>query len=217
MPDQRSEISRNMVERYSKRYAEMGYDVKTLGWGSAEQQAYRFDQLVRHSEDFKDKQMLDIGCGFGDLARHFMDRGLAFRSYLGWDLNPDLISEARNRWETVGNVSFGQWDISMNKCEEPVAEVGVMIGVLNLNLGEQMDNYTYSFNAIDNALTAVSDLLVVDFLSNRLDPSYPEEDFVFYHDPQKMLGWALERYPDVRLLHDYAPIPQKEFMLFIHK
>ena len=40
------EISEQMIARYSKRYNEMGYHVHTLGWGSKEQQDYRFNQTL---------------------------------------------------------------------------------------------------------------------------------------------------------------------------
>ena len=59
--------------------------------------------------------------------------------------------------------------------------------------------------------------LVVDFLSTSLTPDYPKEDAVFYHDPEKMLSFALGLTPNVTLIHDYPPIPQKEFMLVLHR
>jgi predicted alpha/beta hydrolase len=55
-------IYEETVERYSNRYKKLGYDVKTLGWGSVEQQEYRFSQTL--DIDFKDKSIVDIGCGF---------------------------------------------------------------------------------------------------------------------------------------------------------
>jgi hypothetical protein len=68
---------------------------------------------------------------------------------------------------------------------------------------------------IQKAFSSVSETLVVDFLSLYRTPDYPEEDFVFYHDPSAMLTFALSLTPNVRLIHDYAPIPQKEFMLVL--
>jgi len=63
----------------------------------------------------------------------------------------------------------------------------------------------------------VRELLVVDFLSLQYAPNYPKEDFVFYHDPLKMLEFAFELTPNVLLKHNYAPIPQREFMLYLYK
>ena len=96
-----------------------------------------------------------------------------------------------------------------------VATVGVMLGVLNFNFKESYDNIAFSKMMIQKAFSAVSETLVVDFLSLYRTPDYPEEDFVFYHDPAAMLAFALELTPNVRLIHNYAPIPQKEFMLVL--
>ena len=68
---------------------------------------------------------------------------------------------------------------------------------------------------IKKAFSAVSETLVVDFLSLYRIPDYPKEDFVFYHDPSEMLAFALELTPNVRLIHDYEAIPQKEFTLVL--
>jgi hypothetical protein len=66
------DISERMVTRYSDRYKKLGYDVKTLGWGSKEQQLARFEQTVKGDGeiDFTAKTILDIGCGFGDPWRN---------------------------------------------------------------------------------------------------------------------------------------------------
>ena len=54
------------VERYSGRYKKLKYDVRTLGWGTKEQQNYRFLQTIDNRIEFNGKRILDIGCGFGD-------------------------------------------------------------------------------------------------------------------------------------------------------
>ena len=39
-------IAKQTCSRYSQRYREMGYNVRTLGWGSTEQQELRFDRVL---------------------------------------------------------------------------------------------------------------------------------------------------------------------------
>jgi len=92
-----------------------------------------------------------------------------------------------------------------------------MLGVLNLNFHDKVDNYEYTMEFIRKTFSLSKKLLIVDFLSDRLVPNYPKEDFVFYHDPLKMLEFALSLTNNVILKHDYKPIPQKEFMLFLYK
>jgi SAM-dependent methyltransferase len=211
------EISENMMSRYSERYKKLGYDVKTLGWGSKEQQTKRFDQVLKTGISIQDKTLLDIGCGFGDLAKHLLDNSIRFKSYLGWDLNHDLIDEARTIWKTIEIVNFDVQDISRVETNIPVANIGVMLGVLNLNLKNKIDNYVYAETLIRNAFQRVDRCLVVDFLSARLDDSYPREDFVFYYDPSKIVNIISSMSDNWTVHHNYAPIPQKEFMVTIYK
>ncbi|MDI7158388.1 hypothetical protein QMM53_17975 [Leptospira santarosai] len=39
-------ITNELLERYSKRFQRLGKDIKTLGWGTVEQQRYRFLQSI---------------------------------------------------------------------------------------------------------------------------------------------------------------------------
>lgn len=211
MNDELIAIAKSTVARYSDRYKKLGRHVHTLGWGNEEQQHYRFAQVLRAAA-LEGKSVLDIGCGFGDFFTSCIDADYKIGHYTGWDINPDLISEAKKQYpESTFTV--------VNLAEQvellAVAEVGVMLGVLNLNFKDDYDNLKFSKMMIEKAFSAVSESLVVDFLSIYRTPDYPEEDFVFYHDPTEMLAFALELTPNVRLLHDYAPIPQKEFMLVL--
>ena len=211
------DISAKMVSRYSKRYSQLGYNVKTLGWGSVEQQEYRFSQSLSAISSFTGKHVLDIGCGFGDYYKFLKKVGSQPEFYTGYDLNPDLINEAKKHSILDSSVNFYVSNIFEKEIYEPQADIVVMFGVLNLALSGVIDNYEYSFKAIKNSFSLAKDLIVVDFLSTMLDKSYPKEDFVFYHDPIKMLEFALQLSPKVALKQDYSPIPQREFMLFIYK
>ena len=115
------------------------------------------------------------------------------------------------------NFDFVKQDIAKNNIKKDNFDIGIMLGLLNFNLKKEFDNYEYSQIMIKNAFNLVDKLLIVDFLSTKLTTSYPKEDFVFYHDPAQMLNFAFELSNNVVLKHNYAPIPQKEFMLFIYK
>lgn len=204
-------IAKSTVARYSDRYQKLGRNVRTLGWGSEEHQRYRFEQVLR-AVSLKGKNVLDIGCGFGDFLSSCSDAGCKLECYTGWDINPDLIAEAKLQHPSS---TFYVLNLAEQKELNSVAAVGVMLGVLNFNFKEAYDNMAFSKMMIQKAFSTVSETLVVDFLSLYRTPDYPEEDFVFYHDPAEMLAFALELTPNARLLHDYSPIPQKEFMLVL--
>jgi len=208
-------VSEATVARYSGRYRELGRHIRTLGWGSEAQQRYRFDRVM-DSVALSGKRLLDIGCGFGDLLHYARSVGTAPASYLGWDINPDLIREA-NTLNNDPAASFEVVNLLEAPKSPPVAQTGVMLGLLNFNLKGKPDNLEYSKAMIRQAFEKVSETLVVDFLSTYLTPEYPPEESVYYHDPAIMLSFALELTPEVVLKHDYAPIPQKEFMLILKK
>jgi SAM-dependent methyltransferase len=218
MKEEIKEISEQMIERYSRRYREMGYNVKTLGWGSTEQQQYRFQQTLSVPVEFAGKSVLDIGCGFGDYGDFLIRENIEFEKYTGWDINVDLIREAQTRKSAEAKFEFQVENIALlEEKQDAKFDVGVMLGVLNLNLKGKVDNYEYSKKNISTAFSLVKDVLIVDFLSTNLSLDYPKEDFVFYHDPLKMIEFAFTLSSNVVLKHDYAAIPQKEFMLFIYK
>jgi|APSaa5957512535_1039671.scaffolds.fasta_scaffold123522_2 SAM-dependent methyltransferase len=208
-------IAKQTCSRYSQRYREMGYNVRTLGWGSTEQQELRFDRVL-NTVNLNGRHILDIGCGFGDLLTFCLKNNTTPSKYTGWDINPDLIEEAEKR-HAKEIAKFSVVNLTDSKEHSNVADVGIMLGLLNFNLGESFKNIDYTKMMLTDAFECVSEALVVDFLSTNLDPEYPKEDFVFYHNPAEILEFALTLTPNVKLIHDYPAIPQKEFILVLHK
>ncbi|MCS3634883.1 SAM-dependent methyltransferase [Salinibacter ruber] len=215
MTEKVSDISRKNEKRYSERYENLGYDIQTIGWGSENQQQIRFKQTFYCGVELGGKEILDIGCGFGDYMDFLTRHGVSVDSYEGWDLSPNLIEEAQDRYGEHDSAQFEVRDLFEVE-PRPIADVAVMIGLLNLKY-EEVDNYNYSKKAIRRAFGLVREGLIVDFLSVHRTEDYPREEFVFYHDPSVMLDFAFELTGDVRLKHDYEPIPQKEFMITLVK
>ena len=208
-------ISEQTVDRYTQRLRKLGEDVKTLGWGSTDQQLYRFHNFT-NSIDLTNKSILDIGCGFGDLFGHLQRERVPFSRYTGWDINSEFVAIATRKF-SGSQVGFSCFDILNNTIGSIQADVGVMLGLLNYKYNQPEANLSMTKQVISNAFSSVGHCLYVDFLSSFTHPSYPKEDLVFYHSPVIMLEIALSISSNVRLLHDYAPIPQKEFALVIYK
>lgn len=210
-------IALQTLKRYTQRYDQLGKNIRTLGWGNAEQQQYRFLQTLV-ATDFNNKSILDVGCGFADLLTFLKQNSINPSYYTGWDLNPAFIKECQAINEK--NTSFDVIDISqkdqiLQKSES--FDIVIMLGLLNYNLGDKDINVAFSRTLIQNAFSLVKEVLIVDFLSTKVSPDYPQESFVFYHEPSQMLDFALSLSHNVVLKHNFASIPQKEFMLFIYK
>jgi len=208
-------ISDETIQRYTKRYKKLGHNIKTLGWGTKEQQKYRFFITLDETINFSDKSILDIGCGFGDYFDFLKSNNTGFSKYIGFDINENLINEAKKLYSSKKSTFTVINILESNK--KNIADIGIMLGLLNFNLKDTFDNYEYSKQMISKAFNLVNEVLVVDFLSTNLTSDYPKEDFVFYHDPLEILKFALSLSSNVVIKHNYAPIPQKEFMLFIYK
>ena len=84
-------------------------------------------------------------------------------------------------------------------------------------VGFDIDNETFSKKMIAAAFKISKKAVIVDMLSLMIDSSYAKEDFVFYHNPLKMLDFSLSLTPHVQLRHDYGSIPQREFLLILRK
>jgi SAM-dependent methyltransferase len=208
-----TEVERATIERYSARFEKFGTDPRTLGWDTQTNQEIRFG-AVASLIDCRGKAVLDIGCGFGDFYDFLSRSGRQPASYFGIDINPTLLDAARSRSDC--RVRYERRNLLTNPFPTPVADVGVMLGVLNFRLAT-MDNIHYADAMIGAAFTAVREALVVDFLSAQRAPDYPEESFVYYYRPEERLASALALTADVVLKHDYPAIPQKEFVLLLRK
>ena len=209
------DISDSIINRYSVRLKKYGSNVKTLGWGSKEQQLRRFDEFLKYIPDIKNKSIVDIGCGLGDFYSYVGKSKC--KSYTGIDINPDLINTAKKNFEEDKSVKFMCKNLTYETSEKPISNIGIMIGVLNLNFKGKIDNLEFTKRMISNALTYVDEILLVDFISSHVTKDYPREDFIFYHDPTEILNFALGLSNNISLIHNYSPIPQKEFLICIHK
>ncbi|BAO43215.1 class I SAM-dependent methyltransferase [Thiolapillus brandeum] len=77
-----------------------GYHPNALLWSSREVQEQRFRVLLEMSGIGAGESLLDVGCGFGDLASWLERQGVPVE-YTGIDLSPELLEEGGRRFPDI--------------------------------------------------------------------------------------------------------------------
>jgi len=206
-------INKQTLERYNKRLAEQGPGAYALGWGTEDYQRKRFHDLLHalKPEDINGKTVLDIGCGLADLYSFLKEQGFELKNYVGTDINSQFLAIAQQRYP---DCTFEPRDLMLDPYAEPVADIGIMLGVMNFKLA---DNKQYAREMIKKAFAAVRETLVVNVISDVHNDEYPREPTIHYYKPNELLAFAQTLTPFCSLIHDYKGQPQHECMLVMRK
>ncbi len=193
------------IERYEKRYEDLGHDIKVVGWRSKKQQYARFKVLCQIA-DLNDKSVLDMGCGFGHLFDYLERKNNKLISYLGIDLSPKLIKEAK-RLHKGKKADFTVVDIqneSLNKKFDYVIASGLFNAKLKDNLGFMKSLVTEMFKLCNKGLAFNMTTDYVDYKDKNL----------YYFNPEKVFNFCKILTKRVCLRHDYMPY---EFTIYLYK
>ena len=195
-----------IIERYSRRFEQYGYDPKTLGWDKGKQQI-RFT-LLTSQYDFRGKKVLDIGCGFGDLNQMLEQLAGSEYEYQGVDLVPVLTEKAKELYPAE-NVRFACTDILAEDFMGDY-DYAVASGLFNLKFRDAA-NYDFIEAVMHKALSISRDGVAFDFLSDKV---VYQNSRTFHSSPERILGMAYKHSRNIILRNDYMPF---EFAVFINK
>jgi len=197
---------RALAAVYNERLGRFGNHHKTVGWGSAEDQALRFEVLCR-GLSLEGRRILDVGCGLGDFVpwarRKFGD---SF-SYHGVDVAADLVERARELHGDERRL-FSSGLLEDNVDEGERFDFVICSGTFSLRIS---DNWGSMQNVFQLAWKRTDGVLAANFLSTYVDYQL-EKDFHF--DPCEVFSFAREMTPYVTLYHDY---PLYEFSVQLHR
>jgi len=205
-------IENETIERYNRRLDQYGFEARSLGWDTKEHQFVRFATATRHL-DFSKKHILDIGCGFSDFFGYLVQKNIPIRRYSGIDINERLITISKKRFPEN---HYEVRNILINNYSEPQADIITLFGLLNFKM-KDTENLDYTGKMITESWKITRGALVIDFLSTNLCKTYPKEEAVYYHNPEDVLDMCFRLSDNLILLHNYPPIPQKEFMVILLK
>ena len=198
----KAEDKRRVLDLYGGRFKEFGYDVRTVGWSNQSDQRLRFAVLCRDVE-LSGRRILDVGCGLGDFVGFLDERGVRDFDYLGIDIVPDLVREARQRFGDDPRRRFAAADFLD---DEQFGEFDVVVssGALSLRIS---DNPTIARQSVAKMFGLCRQMAAVNFLSTYVDYQTPKN---FHYEPEVMFTYVRSLTPWVRIYHDY---PLYEFTL----
>jgi SAM-dependent methyltransferase len=197
MDDQEKRETR---DRYDRRLDEYGYSPQTLGWHKR-QHLLRYEILLSHW-DLDGAELLDFGCGFGDMHAYCQESGRSSLRYHGLDLNPRLIEEGARRHPGADLFVCD----ALEKGLPATYDVILASGIYNFRL---KDNWDLIARTFDLFARHSRQGFAVNFLSNRVDYA---EDSLYYADPPKILDLCYGYSRRVLLRQDYMPF---EFSVFV--
>lgn len=195
---------KKIIERYNERFRQFGVSIATLNSGTEERRQLRFD-ILREVGISSGDSILDLGCGFGDFLLYCRNHDLK-AEYLGIDINPLLIAEARKRFPE------GRFEVKDIQTD-PIPEVDYVISTSSFNVKlEKQDNYEFAEDILRKSYKLARKGVAIDFMSDYVEFRGSDKE-IFYYSPEKMFSIAKKISKRVCLRHDY---PLFDFCIYIY-
>jgi SAM-dependent methyltransferase len=157
------------IERYyTAKIAKHGPTPFGVDWESVPAQQLRFVQLLKVCDLSRPLSLNDIGCGWGALLGFLEQRAAAKVDYVGVDLSPVMIAQARRLWAGHPHSSFAVGSASTREADYCVAS-----GIFNVKLSQPTELWTAFVEAALDDMRANSRRgFAINFLA-PLEPGAP--------------------------------------------
>lgn len=189
------------VEYFRSRIAEHGLTDRIL-WNSPRSQIARFRVLAECGIE-AGHTVLDVGTGFGDFYTHLQQAGKQPARFLGLDLLPECVEEARRRHPDP-SAEFRAGTLTDLRAEQ--FDWIVASGIFFLP-SEDWSARTRAW--LGEAYAIARRGIAVNFLSSYSKAPDPRSH---YADPGALFSVAMTVTPRVTLRHDYLP---HDFTLYL--
>jgi SAM-dependent methyltransferase len=168
---------------YSRMYEAYGPSAQGLGWGTKDLQMFRFEALSR-VWDFKDRTVLDVGCGLCDLYGYLAPKGI--KRYIGIDFVAAYCEYARRRFVDP-SVEILHQDLYSSQ-PLPSCDIALVSGTFNVMNSESEDeNYTSIQKMMEGLREACKVGFSINFLS---DATTFRDSTLFYANSETILSIA---------------------------
>lgn len=193
------------LKHYQKNFQKYGVDAKALSWAGRGAAHQRFRAIWKEI-DFNNKSVLDVGCGFGEMAKFLRKRYVGVK-YKGVDIVPEFVKEAKKRYPFY---EFQQRDYFNDPMEEKF-DVVMASGTLNSNLGPA--NVEFRKKAIRIMFEHTRSVCVFNMLGAHPQPETPKGSNVWYADSLEILDYCMSLTRRVVLRANYHP---RDFTIFMY-
>lgn len=190
------------INKYYTKNLSLYTDFRALGWESEESQYKRFEVLIKNVE-IKNKSLLDVGCGLGDLYGLLSALKLPV-NYLGIDILPDMITKAKHKYPKglfIYEDIFSK-QMSTNIFPEKSFDVVFSSGIFNLKT-------TNSASLLREALLTFKELAKETIVFNLLstESKNKEDEYCYYSQQQvdNLLRTLRFDKTNFRFIHGYLP------------
>lgn len=184
--------------------AEHGYTIEGLDYAGHEGQRRRFEVLTG-GIDLDGASVLDVGCGFGELADFLEERGGAVQ-YHGIDITPASIDGARARRPDLDVRVANVLELPAEPTYDVVVANGIFYLVDAADPAEVMAELVAKMWSLTTGSLAFTSL-------SAWGPAGGDAD-EFHADPAEVLDRCRQLTPWVSLRHDYHV---RDFAVFLHR
>jgi len=194
---------------YKKSISEFGPVPKGVGWKDKESSDLRYHQLCRiflESDIEKGIDVADFGCGYGSLLRYLKDNKIKVKRYMGYDICPEMIEQAKEIFPERKNC----FSVSG---KPHLSDYLIASGTFTVRLDISNDVWeSHIENTLIKLFANIRKGIAFNMLSTYVDWKSKE---AFYGSPEYFFNFCkinLSRF--VTLIHDY---PLFEWTILVRK
>ena len=194
---------------YKQKFKEFGVSPQALQWKSKGAAHQRFRQFWAEI-DFDNKNVLDVGCGFGEMG-NFLTKRYENVKYKGVDIMQEFIENGKKIYPGLNLETADYFGHPLTEMFDTI----ICSGALNSNFGTEEENKKFRKDAIKKMFDHTTNVVAFNMLGGHPAPvNDNNESNIWYSDSLEILEYCMSLTRRVILRHHYHP---SDFTIFMYK